>query len=338
MIPWIQVYSNVVAHPKTTRLAEELELKSGCVHPRIVAVGMLVAIWTWAVQNAYDGDLSRVSPTVIAEACRWKKAPRKLWDALVASGYLDSDGHLHDWDEYAVLFMDAEERRREKSRERSLRYRQRKEAKRHACVTVTSVTNHAPTIPYQNHTENDVDNDDTSFLSERVREEKPSPFLHRKRGEGGPLAVDEGSFELPSSGCALRRSHLPPFSAKTGEGVLGICPHPSADKAADTFPRKTGEGIDGVDASVRAAIRRRWGRDADERDLARGRREFVFFGENGGLRAYDGALVDYVFSVSEGAGEKAQNWRFIEGVMRKLRQRGIITVEDALDYEEERGI
>ena len=276
MIPWIQVYSNVVAHPKTTRLAEELEVKSGCVHPRIVAVGMLVAIWTWAVQNAYDGDLSRVSPTVIAEACRWKKAPRKLWDALVASGYLDSDGKLHDWDEYAVLFMDAEERRREKSRERSLRYRQRKEAKRHACVTVTSVTNHAPTIPYQNHTIDGDDNDDISSLSERVREE----------GERG-------------------RQVAAPTGAE-------------------------------VDGAVSAAIRRRWGRDADERDLARGRREFVFFGENGGLRAYDDALVDYVFAVSEGAGEKAQNWRFIEGVMRRLRQRGIVTVEDALDYEEER--
>ena len=118
MIPWIQVYTNVGCHPKTARLAELLEIKCGTVQPAVVAVGILVSIWSWAAQNAVDGDLGGVSPSVIADACRWKKSPQKLRDALVEAGYLDGDGKLHDWDEYHVLLMDAEERRREKSRKR----------------------------------------------------------------------------------------------------------------------------------------------------------------------------------------------------------------------------
>ena len=97
------------------------------------------------------------------------------------------------------------------------------------------------------------------------------------------------------------------------------------------------QGRQECDNAVSAAIRRHWGREPDERDLTRGRREFFYFGEDGKMRVYDAALVDYVFDVSERAGEKAQNWRFIEGVMRKIRQRRIMTVEDALDYDEERG-
>ena len=130
MIPWIQVYSNVGSHPKTARLAELLEIKSGCVNPSVVAVGILVSLWSWAVQNAYDGDLSQMSDRAIADVCRWKKSPSLLTDALAAAGFLDPDGHLHDWAEYAVLFMEAKERENEKTKERMRRYRERKKEKR----------------------------------------------------------------------------------------------------------------------------------------------------------------------------------------------------------------
>ncbi len=126
MIPWIQVYSNLPMHPKTAKLADELGLASGAVSPNVLAVGLLVSLWTWAVQNAYDGDLSRCSPRLIAEACRWKKKPETLVNGLVAAGWLDEDGKLHDWEEYAVLLMDAEDSKRERTKERVRKYREKK--------------------------------------------------------------------------------------------------------------------------------------------------------------------------------------------------------------------
>lgn len=124
-------------HPKTTELADYLELRSNEVNPNVVAAGMLVALWTWAVQNAYNGDLSACSFRAIAEACTWKKKPNVVVDALIHAGWIDYDEEtdtmkLHDWDDYAALLVDAEDNRRNKTRERVQRYRERK---RNADVT-----------------------------------------------------------------------------------------------------------------------------------------------------------------------------------------------------------
>lgn len=126
MIPWIQVYSNLPHHPKVSSLADELDLSSAAVNTNVVAAGILVCIWTWAIQNAYDGDLTKCSARTIADAAQWKKSPEVLWNALVKTGWIDADRKLHDWDEYAVLLMDAEDNRREKTRERVKRYRDKK--------------------------------------------------------------------------------------------------------------------------------------------------------------------------------------------------------------------
>lgn len=126
MVPWIQIYSNLPTHKKTSKLADELHISSSPVNPNVIAVGMLVSLWSWAIQNAYDGDLSGCSARTIAEACRWTKKPDDLVKALKNSGYLDEDGHLHDWEEYAVLLMDAEENRKENDRRRAKAYRDKK--------------------------------------------------------------------------------------------------------------------------------------------------------------------------------------------------------------------
>lgn len=126
MIPWIQVYSNLMTHPKTSRLAEELGLSSASAEPEAIAVGMLVGLWTWAVQNAYNGDLSGCTERSIATACRYRKKPEALIKGLLAAGWLDEDMKLHNWEEYASLLMDAEDSKRSKTRERVKRYREKK--------------------------------------------------------------------------------------------------------------------------------------------------------------------------------------------------------------------
>lgn len=128
MVPWIQVYSNLHTHPKTGRLVDELGIKSADADPEVVAVGLLVCLWSWAAQNAHDGDLSGVSYRTIANAARWKKAPDKLVKALQTCGFLDGDMKLHDWEEYAELYINRIDYQKEQNRRRVQEHRERKKA------------------------------------------------------------------------------------------------------------------------------------------------------------------------------------------------------------------
>lgn len=128
MIPWIQVYTNLSTHPKTGRLVDELGLKSADLDPEVTAVGLLVCLWSWATQNAHTGDLSGCSPRTIANAARWKKSPDKLVNALKTCGFLDDDMQLHDWQEYAELYINRIDYQREQNRKRAQAYRDRKKS------------------------------------------------------------------------------------------------------------------------------------------------------------------------------------------------------------------
>ncbi len=123
MVPWIQVYSNLPSHPKTARLAEELKLKSASVDTRTVAAGMVVSLWCWAIQNAWSGDLGSCSDRAIADACAWRGKPEILVSALCASGFLDPDRRIHDWEDYAILQLENEAQQRRKTKERVARFR-----------------------------------------------------------------------------------------------------------------------------------------------------------------------------------------------------------------------
>lgn len=155
MIPWIQVYSNLISHPKTARLADLLKLTSKDTSPNVVAAGMLVALWTWAIQNAHTGDLSNCSDRTIADAARFRRKPEVFVAALVDAGWLDADRHLHDWEEYTNQLIDRIERQKQKTRERVQRYRDKKvtpcnapaEPPCNAPCNVTDTPCNAPTIP-----------------------------------------------------------------------------------------------------------------------------------------------------------------------------------------------
>lgn len=152
MIPWIQVYSNLIKHPKISALADELKITCKDASINAVTAGMMVSLWLWAAQNATDGDLSKCSARAIAEAAEYKKSPTNFVAALKKVGWLDADMKLHDWDEYATLLIACDEQQREKTRKRVQRHRERKKAQSNAdcngeCnVTVTPCN--ASTIPY----------------------------------------------------------------------------------------------------------------------------------------------------------------------------------------------
>lgn len=119
---WIKVFQEMPRHRKTLKLAGLLGLD------RRSAIGLLVDLWTWALDNATkDGSLGEMTEQDIAMALDWpttSKKTEKLMDALMQSGFLESvqDGArvtyvLHDWYDYTGKLNDKRAKNRERMRD-----------------------------------------------------------------------------------------------------------------------------------------------------------------------------------------------------------------------------
>lgn len=118
---WIKVYSNVFSHKKTFMLADRLKINE------TYAGAHLIRLWTWAIDNTKDGNLTGISCQLIAKAADWLKNADQFVNACISSGFLDQtdDGNLiiHDWDEYTETLV----RRRERDADRKRNERQKRE-------------------------------------------------------------------------------------------------------------------------------------------------------------------------------------------------------------------
>lgn len=93
---WMRLESTVRTHPKIGRLARGLGV------PRVQAIGHLVALWTWVLEFAPDGDLESFEPADLADAALWEGDPKTFVDTLISTSLLDVevvDGTLsvHGW-------------------------------------------------------------------------------------------------------------------------------------------------------------------------------------------------------------------------------------------------
>lgn len=154
---WIELHQTLPTNKKTLRLKNILKIKT----PQ--AIGHLCLLWLWALDNAEDGDISMFSADEIAEVAGWtgKKASTFV-SALIESGFVDADMHIHNWNEYAGKLMDKRDVRREQDRirQQARRDKLKKERDSHADVTRDESVNHAPipypTVPYSTVPENTV--------------------------------------------------------------------------------------------------------------------------------------------------------------------------------------
>ena len=113
---WIELHQGVWTHPKTFELAGELDIKE------IYAAAHLIHLWTWAVDNADDGDLSRFPALVIAKASGWEDDPDLFVGALIKCRWLDQNGDrlkIHNWYDYAGKLI--ETRKADAERKRTAR-------------------------------------------------------------------------------------------------------------------------------------------------------------------------------------------------------------------------
>lgn len=121
---WIEVHQTLPTHRKIKKLKRLLKIKT----PQ--AVGHVVMLWLWSIDNAPDGNLSPADIEDIAEAAEWSGNAEKFVSALTDAGFVDDDMHLHDWGEYAGRLMDQREERRKKERDRKAQYRAKKRAEK----------------------------------------------------------------------------------------------------------------------------------------------------------------------------------------------------------------
>ena len=106
---WVEFHDTLAKHPKTLAASEALHIS------RPTLCGHLAIAWAWAIDHKEDGG--PMTPTELAMAAEWPKAPQRFTSALITAGFVDErDGGLwfHDWEDYAGRMV----RKRRANRER----------------------------------------------------------------------------------------------------------------------------------------------------------------------------------------------------------------------------
>jgi DnaD/phage-associated family protein len=152
-LAWIELHQSLWTHKKTIMLAAELDI------PDMLAAAHIARLWTWALDNAPNGDLTGLPNRVVAVGAGWTGDPDAFVNALIRAGWLDREDDrlmIHDWHDYAGRLIEKREQDRE---------RKRKSRGRHADVTRTNEGSHADvqrnlTVP--NHTIPDINTPTTT--------------------------------------------------------------------------------------------------------------------------------------------------------------------------------
>lgn len=124
---WIELHQTLPRHPKLARLANRLRI------PRAQAAGHLTFLWLWALDYCPTGNLSALEPAEISAAADFGGDAELFAKSLRESGWIDEDGCIHDWHEYAGRLVDE----RIQSKERMRAYRERKRAAQEHSPPVT---------------------------------------------------------------------------------------------------------------------------------------------------------------------------------------------------------
>lgn len=97
---WVESHQELGNHPKLARFRRTLGIS------KVEAVGHLHYLWWWALDYAKDGRIGRYQPEEIADAALWEGDCGAFWDALITAEFVDEDGNLHDWYDYAGRLME----------------------------------------------------------------------------------------------------------------------------------------------------------------------------------------------------------------------------------------
>jgi len=96
---WIELHVNLETNPKLYPLMEATRWG------KWETIGRLVGLWCWVIRYAEDGDLSKYMPIQYLDHLKGDLSPVELHRFLQDSGWINSDDKIHDWLEYAGLYL-----------------------------------------------------------------------------------------------------------------------------------------------------------------------------------------------------------------------------------------
>lgn len=160
---WIELHQSLWTHRKTFILAAILGIDE------LYAAAHMSKLWTWALDNAQNGDLTGLPNKVIAFGAGWTGDENAFVDALVNAGWIDQEGGtvcLHDWYDYAGRLIEKKEANKERAkRSRNVRatYAQQSRNEQEENAHVAGLPNHTlPNHTLPNHTKPLKDNRDAA--------------------------------------------------------------------------------------------------------------------------------------------------------------------------------
>jgi hypothetical protein len=127
---YIQVHQSLLTHRKTYRMAKLLE------RDPFYVVGLLIAFWAWAVDNAPNGQIFEEDHDVLADVLHISEhngyvtgSVTKIIEVMLQTRFLDvhenGDIFIHDWDDYVGRLIDG--RAKNAAKQRAWRARQKAE-------------------------------------------------------------------------------------------------------------------------------------------------------------------------------------------------------------------
>ena len=198
---WAPVYQSLWTHRKTFELAALLGINE------TYAGAHLVRLWTWAIDNAPDGDVADLSDRAIAYGAGWGQEVSLFVGALIKPGFLDPDRRLHDWDDYAGRLIE----RRQKDAERKHKARELPEMSGGQAPDIRRTSNGASGLVRRRREE--------SRREENTEEENHLPLPPPPaEGELTPLTGEDEALWGRALGC------LPTLSASNREHVQQLLP------------------------------------------------------------------------------------------------------------------
>lgn len=94
---WLATHKTISTHPKIFKLSRRLNVSRAC------AIGHLLCLWFWCLQNRPDGDLTGLTCEDISHAAEWKGEPNLFLKTLIEANLVDDDWPnlaIHNWSKY----------------------------------------------------------------------------------------------------------------------------------------------------------------------------------------------------------------------------------------------
>ncbi len=316
MIPWIQVYSNILTHDKTYALAEELKI------PNYSAVGIMVSLWAWASINATDGDITNYPPRAIAEATGWTKKSSDFYNSLLKIRLIEKTDSgrtvIRNWEQYAILLMDLMESQKKKTNERVKRHRDRQKQKEEKQETPDDEKE--PDCNAYGDTPCNVTVTQSNALHNLTL---PNPTIpdHSPNGEKEPFVVVDGS-----AGATREAEKI------VGDYLV------NRDLVLDQYfgaTESTKAEVENITAQIFKRLSLRSHTEQDVYHVFEYVRVSEQLQDNSWRISFPKDRIElllYAFEQATQAGCSG-NWNYIGGCMAKMAQRGIRTLADAENFD-----